>query len=249
MPVSGETSIPLSQEPWAESSIPLSHEPWAETATHRPEEPWAEPAIWQPPAPAKKSKRPYVLLAAGAVVLAAVALGIVFWPSGSGNTAGTTGGPTTDQQSQTLGSTGNPSGSPTTTSSGPDLVKQAGRVDSLLSEMETTRSDLGTVVAGGCGTAGLQRIRGQRQEQLEKARALETGALDNGTELKDALVRALEASVESNQRYLDAAPGCPSDDEVQSINQQASDAKNEFIRYWGPIASKVGLTPRNGDTI
>lgn len=249
MPVSGETSIPLSQEPWAESSTPLSREPWAETSTPLSQEPWAEPAIWQPPAPARKSKRPYILLVAGAVVLAAVALGIVFWPSGSGDTAGTTGGSTTDQQSQTLGGSDDPSGSPTTTSSGPDLVKQAGAVDSLLAEMENTRSDLGTVVTAGCDTAGLERIRGQRQEQLSTARALETSSLDNGTELKDALVRALEASVESNQRYLDAAPGCPSDDEVLSVNQKASDAKNEFIRYWSPIASKVGLTPRDADTI
>jgi hypothetical protein len=115
--------------------------------------------------------------------------------------------------------------------------------------MARTRSELGTVVADGCDTAGLQRIHDERQTQLDKANALDVSALDNGTAMKDALVRALRASVESNQRYLDVAPGCPSDDEVADVNQEATNAKNEFITYWTPIAQQAGLPTRDGDNI
>ncbi|QXJ23976.1 hypothetical protein AGRA3207_005216 [Actinomadura graeca] len=218
MPPSGETSIPLSPEPWA------------------------EPAMWQPPAPARKSKRPYLLVAAGIILLAGIALGIVLWPGGSGPATNNAGA----QQTPGLtGETASDSPSDPPTGSGDELSEQAGAVDGLLKEMSGTRSDLGSVVEAGCGTTGLQRIRDQRQEQLGKARALEVGAFDDGEALKDALVRALEASVRSNQRYLDASPGCPSDDEVQSINQEASDAKTEFIRLWTPIAEQAGLDPRS----
>ncbi|TDD63687.1 hypothetical protein [Actinomadura rubrisoli] len=222
MPPSGETSIPLSPEPWA------------------------EPAIWQPPPPAKKSKQPYFLILAGVVLLAGVALGIVFWPSGS-KPAPPAGNAASQQSQQGVAPENEAvSGSP---SGDGDLAAQAGTVDGLLKEMAGTRSDLGSVVTAGCGTPGLQRIRDQRQEQLDRARALKVDALQDGEPLKDALVRALEASVKSNQRYLDVAPGCPSDDDVAPINQEASDAKNEFIRYWTPIAEKAGLPPRDADTI
>lgn len=179
------------------------------------------------------------------IVLAGVALGIVFWPGGSGKTANTAGTSATPQESPVETA----SESPTVAGSGAELTQQAREVDALLSDMTTTRSDLGTVVTDGCRTDGLERIRNRRQEQLRKAQALDVGALDSGTELKDALVRALQASVESNQRYLDAAPGCPSDDDVADVNQRASDAKNEFVRYWGPVAEKAGLPSRSSDTI
>ncbi|WP_067459497.1 hypothetical protein [Actinomadura macra] len=195
--------------------------------------------MWQPPAPAKKSKQPYLLIAAGVLLLAGVALGIVLWPSGPkpNPAAGNTG----TQQSPRIAADST-SGSPTADG---DLTEQAGVVNELLKEMSGTRSDLGSVVTAGCGTTGLQRIRDQRQEQLGKARALEVSAFDDGDALKDALVRALEASVASNRRYLAVSPGCPSDDEVQSLNQEASDAKSEFIRLWTPIAEQAGLDPRS----
>ncbi|MFD0691518.1 hypothetical protein [Actinomadura fibrosa] len=220
--------------------------PSGETSTSLSPEPWAEPAMWQPPAPPKKSKQPYILIAAGMLLLAGIALGIVLWPSGSksappASAAGSQSSESVTTESETA------SGSPSASSG--DLDEQAGAVDGLLQEMSGTRSDLGSVVTAGCGTAGLQRIRDQRQEQLGKARALEVGALDDGEALKDALVRALQASVESNQRYLDVAPGCPSDEEVADVNQEARDAKVEFIRYWSPIAEKAGLPARSADNI
>jgi hypothetical protein len=237
--------------PSDERSTLLGPEPWAERSTQLGPEPWAEPAIWQPPAPAKRSNALYFLIAAGVVLLVVVALGIVFWPSGSGKPARSVAGPASSSSSQPVTTDESPGDSPTTTDGSPsgDMKAQARAVDGLIEDMAQTRSELGTVVADGCTTEGLQRIHDERQAQLDKADALDVSALDNGTAMKDALVRALRASVESNQRYLDVAPGCPSDDDVADVNQEATDAKNEFIGYWTPIAEQAGLPARNGDNI
>ena len=256
----GETTISLSEEPWAradqqrtggaqpppsrdgETVISLSEEPWEN-------DPWAEPEVWSPDKIRKqRSPLPYVLLGGGVVALIAVALAIIFWPSSSG-----TGTPTSNASAppgnQSAGTQSEPVGDTPGEDDGTALNRQAGQVDSLLTEMSSTRSELGSVVTSGCEPSGLERIRTQRQEQLAKAKALDVSALENGTALRDALVRALEASVESNQRYLDVAPGCPSDDDVAPINNRASQAKREFIDLWRPNAEKAGLNVRSADDI
>ncbi|MBB4772840.1 hypothetical protein [Actinomadura livida] len=216
--------------------------PSGETFTQLSPEPWAEPAIWQPPAPPKKSRAPYFLAAAGAVLLLGLALGIVFWPSGSDSPAQSTGGVPSAQGQEPA---------PTTeeTGEGGDVEGQAKEVDDLLEEMGGTRSELGGVVTAGCPASGMQRILDARQTQLAKARALDVSALDNGPEMKAALIRALEASTESNQRYLDVAPGCPAESEVADVNQRASSAKSEFLGYWSPIAGETGLPSRGESDI
>ncbi|MEW2355390.1 hypothetical protein [Spirillospora sp. NPDC029432] len=227
----GERTISLSDEPW-------EHEQWAEE-------------VWSPGPTPKKQALPYVLIGGGLVVLMLVAAAIIFWPSGSDPAAG----PAAGGSSAEAGGSSDPSDpSPgpdeePTTASGGDLNKQAGQVDALLTEMASTRSELGTAVTAGCRTADLQRIYDQRQEQLRKARALDVSALESGTELRDALVRALTASSSSNKTYLDMSPGCPSDNTVASVNGEASAAKRDFIGYWRPNAEKAGLDVRSADTI
>ncbi|MFB4312078.1 hypothetical protein [Actinomadura sp. GTD37] len=215
--------------PSDERSTALSPEPWA-----------AEPPIWQPPPPRGKSRLPYFLGAAGVVLLIGVALGIVFWPSGSD---------TPENRPAAVQESGRPSEEPSQgvvpeTEATGDRDAQAGAVNELLERMGATRSSLGTVVAEGCTTSGLQRILEERRGQLESARELQVGALDGGDQMKEALIRALEASTASNQRYLDVAPGCPSEGEVADVNQRASSAKSEFIGYWSPIAEQAGLPAR-----
>ncbi|MEU8798973.1 hypothetical protein [Spirillospora sp. NPDC048819] len=226
-----------------ETSTQLSPEPWADPVSP---EPWAEPAIWQPPAPPKRSRVPYFLAAAGAVLLFGLALGIVFWPSGSETPAQPSGGGVPSAQGQgTESATGEPGGD---ADSG-DVEAQAKAVDALLEDMGTTRSELGGVVVDGCPTNGLRRILEMRMGQLERARELDVSALDNGVPMKDALVRALEASTESNQRYVDISPGCPTEAEVADVNQRASNAKNEFIGHWAPVAEQAGLPARTESDI
>ncbi|HEY8479440.1 MAG TPA: hypothetical protein VIL71_06365 [Spirillospora sp.] len=217
-----------------------------ETHTVLSPEPWAQ-QIWQPPPPPKKSKLPYFLAAAGGVLLIGLALAIVFWPSGSpqSQSAQPAGeAPSVQQESpapeQTPGAAQTDAG---------DAEGQAKAVDALLNEMATARSELGSIVAAGCPTPGMRRILSMREEQLAKARNLEVSALDNGARLKDALVRALEASAESNRRYLAAAPGCPPETRVADVNQRASAAKNEFLGLWAPIAEQAGLIARSESDI
>ncbi|QKW33640.1 hypothetical protein HUT06_06015 [Actinomadura sp. NAK00032] len=235
----GDFTSPM--PPSDERSTQLSPEPWAE-----PPEPWAEPPIWQPPPPPGRSRLPYLLGAAGAVVLLGVALAIVFWPSGSGDPEAP---PAAVQESAPQESSPPTQGVVSETGDTGDLDAQAGAVNELLEAMGATRSSLGTVVEEGCTTSGLQRILDERRGQLEKARELEVGAMQNGTRMRDALIRALEASTESNQRYLDVAPGCPSEGEVSDVNERASSAKSEFIGYWTPIAEQAGLPARTESDI
>ncbi|WP_157429944.1 hypothetical protein [Actinomadura oligospora] len=221
-----------------EHTITLSPEPWA-----------AEPQVWSPPPPPERKKGPpYLLIATGLVVLAAIALGIVFWPNGSGKAdrAGSTS-PATTQETSQVTTQGQPSETPSPTASSPsgDLTEQAGKVNSLLDDMSSTRGNLQTVLTDGCETAGLQRIKGERQSELSTAQGLDVSAVDGGQQLKDALVRALQASVASNAKYIELSPGCPSDSDVADVNQQATDAKREFIGLWNPVATKAGLSPRS----
>jgi hypothetical protein len=263
-------AVPPARDPFEESPVPREPlpPPWAaqsptpwqsppdyttpmppseERSTPLSPEPWAEPAIWQPPAPPGKSRLPYFLGAAGVVLLIGVALGIVFWPSGSNTSDNRPAAvqPSAPSSQGTVPGTGETGATEGTG----DAAAQAGAVNDLLDDMGSTRSSLGTVVEEGCTSSDLQRILEERRGQLEKARALEVGALENGTQMKDALVRALEASTESNQRYLDVAPGCPSDEEVSDVNSRASNAKSEFIDYWTPIAEQAGLPPRTESDI
>ncbi|MFP3962592.1 hypothetical protein SMC26_09710 [Actinomadura fulvescens] len=230
--------------PW--SPPPPYEPPPGETQISLSREPWDEPEIWQPP-PSRRRKRPLplILAAAGVVLLVAVASAIVFWPNGSSDDAG----PPVPQQSGNVQQTqAGGEQTPTAATSGPELTEQAGKIDALLTEMVATRSELGSVTGDGeCESSGLRRIRTQRQDQLEKARALDVGALEGGTEMKDALVRALQASVESNQHYLNMAPDCPS--QATDADSRASKAKAEFVRHWTPIAEQAGLPARSADAI
>ncbi|MFI6514761.1 hypothetical protein ACIBF1_04280 [Spirillospora sp. NPDC050679] len=226
-----------------------------ETSIALSPEPWDEPAIWQPPEPARRSRRPYLLIAAGAVVLAMVAAAIVLWPTGNdrgadqagdakqqtGQPAPGTGGAGEDPTGDASESpTEDPSESAEPTASG-DKAQQARALDSLLGEMAATRSELATATEGDCDQTILRRVGTQRADQLEQARGLETGALDNGAEMKSALVRALEASVESNRLYQ--SEGCPT--EPRSADQRATSAKGEFLGYWNDVARDQGLTSRD----
>ncbi|TDD74565.1 hypothetical protein E1293_29370 [Actinomadura darangshiensis] len=255
-PDGGGVPVPFepAPPPWADQN-PVQWEsppdyttpmpPSDEQTTHLSPEPWSEPAIWQPPAPPKRSMLPYFLAAAGAVLLIGLAAAIVFWPSGSDESP-----PAASQPSaaQSQGAPPETESAGTETGTG-DLAAQAGAIDKLLDDMGSTRSDLGGVVTQGCPVAGIQRVLDARRGQLSKAQSLDVSALDNGTPMKDALVRALQASTESNQRYLDIAPGCPSEGEVSDVNSRASDAKGEFLGYWAPVAAKAGLSPRTESDI
>ncbi|MBO2455930.1 hypothetical protein J4573_53270 [Actinomadura barringtoniae] len=252
---------PQPEEPtaWAPSSSPHEPPPYesahGETSISLGREPWDEPEIWQPPPPSNQRRRsamPYVVIGGGVTILVLVALLIIVWPHDKNDNANpplTQQGSSETEQTTTDTGTAEPtdteSGSPTASA---DVTAQAGKVDSLLNDMTSTRRELGTVTGDGdCDSAGLTRIRDQRQSELGTAQGLDVSALQNGSEMKDALVRALQASLDSNKHYLSVAPDCPS--EATEADQRATQAKSEFIQYWGPVADEAGLAARSADAI
>ncbi|GLW65324.1 hypothetical protein Arub01_35680 [Actinomadura rubrobrunea] len=256
-PLSGDT--PTATTPFPPGPPPSDPDPPQARATWSPlptppsettfvsPAPWDEPQVQeQPPRERRRRALPYVLLVAACAVLAAVAAVVLRSGGDDADTAAPPGG-----GSPYASDPAAPGAEPDATSSRNrnKAIAEAGAIDKLLEQMADTRADLGDAVTDGCPKSALQRILAQRQDQLRQADALAVDALDQGEELKDALVRALRASVESNQRYVDAAPGCPSESAVADVNDRASEAKAEFIRYWRPIAEREGMDPRSADTI
>ncbi|MGK5555819.1 hypothetical protein ACSNOI_29790 [Actinomadura kijaniata] len=213
-----------------------------ETSISLSPEPWDEPPIWQPPQPARRRDvKLYLLIAVGAVALAAVATLIVVWPSGDDRGGPGTGAqPQQTSQTPTGDDTGTPPDDTTSTAASGDAAQQARAVDGLLSEMASTRSQL-QPIAGDCDRSGLGRIASQRQAQLDRARSMRFDKLPSGPQMQSALVRALEASVESSRtRQSEGCPATP-----LPADNRATSAKQEFIGYWNSVAAEHDLPSRS----
>ncbi len=226
---------------WNTPPPPPSGDP-GETSISLSPEPWDEPPIWQPPQrTGRRDVKLYLLIAVGAVALAAVATLIVVWPSGDDRN-GPGAGPQPQQTSQTPTGDGTgttPDDTTATTASG-DAAQQARAVDGLLSEMASTRSQL-QPIAGDCDRPGLGRIASQRQSQLNRARSMQFDKLPSGPQMQSALVRALEASVESSRtRQSEGCPATP-----LPADSRATSAKQEFIGYWNSVAAEHDLPSRS----
>ncbi|WP_248963407.1 hypothetical protein [Sphaerisporangium perillae] len=161
-----------------------------------------------------------------------------------------TGGPatTSDSATDSTGDTGR-------------AAAQAGTIDRLLSDSGNARAGLGEAIArvSRCergGAAVIGRITASRREQLAQARALEVDALAGGTELKDALVDALEASLGADAAFGSWASrhvggGCRATmakdpDYVRGLarSEDAQAAKLRFVQAWRPVAAMYGLAER-----
>jgi hypothetical protein len=158
------------------------------------------------------------------------------------------------------------SGEPTSSGPGQAAHDQAVAIDGLLEEMASSRTKLGGAMADASRCDGLtaaldalNQVRDERQEQLDKARALAVDALDEGVELRDALVRAADYSLRADEEFLawaEANEGCtgtatPKDghfDRGEQISiDQAAPAKREFADRWSPVAEQEALSSRSAD--
>ncbi|MBA9003215.1 hypothetical protein [Thermomonospora cellulosilytica] len=243
-PEGDDRTTRLSPEPWDtphtedEQTTRLSPEPW-----EQPGDPWGPPQIWQPPPPRRRRRAtPWVAIAVGGWILAVAALAIVFWPGDEEPAPEPTAGVAQN-------TTAVPTPGPTTAETTGSAQQQAAQIDAVLGDMTATRGELGGIVAAGCDRDALQRIRDSRQEQLDRAEALEVDALPDGEALKNALTSALRISLESNDLYLSHAPGCPSESAAEDVNSRATRAKTELVGYWNRIAAQYGLSPRDPSTI
>jgi hypothetical protein len=199
------------------------------------------------------------------MVAAVVAVGIAFWPTGDHS-------PQSAVSPQTGGSNrgGNVAASPQDTgsqSTGSQGTAQATEVNTLLDDMASSRSELGKAMTSAATCSGLggalptiQKVVGEREQQLAKAKTLQVSALDSGDQLKDSLTRALQASLDADRAYLNwanNAQGCsgatPTDSDFDRGNSisdnQATPAKEEFLRLWAPVAKLDQQPARDRDHI
>jgi hypothetical protein len=217
----------------------------ARPVRHRPESPQTEPAA--------KSRHPLLIAMIIGVALGAVAaVGIAVWPSGDRAA-------TTPDSAGSAAQSGDASGAPNSTAHA-----QATAIDGLLDEMTATRSTLVPAIGDAARCDGiddaigrLERARKERQDQLDKAKALKVDALLDGPDLRETLTRAAGYSLDADKAFLawaKANQGCtdaktPRDDNFERGRRLSTDhatpEKENFVELWNPVARDEGLPARS----
>jgi len=228
-----------------------------------------EPATAEDPGgpdPGPSARRTWPLgpvLAAGAavVVAAAVVSGVALsGRSAPAHPAAST--PATAVPSPSLSSPSPSLSSPSAASSPPAPVtasQQAAALSTLLTSSAAARTALHNVVTqvGACtnlsgAISQLQAVANQRAGQYDRASALATAALPDGTQVKSKLMAALGSSLTADRDYLSwarqqLAGGCTSASQSSAYNaafsasQRADAAKQAFVQVWNPVAARYGI--------
>ena len=106
--------------------------------------------------------------------------------------------------------------------------------------------------------AQIQQVVSQRQAEYNKASALTTDALPNGSTLKNDLMLALRNSLDADKDYLAWARhelnfGCGSQssayDAALTADGTASQSKAAFVAVWDPIAGTYGYPQASASSI
>jgi hypothetical protein len=201
------------------------------------------------------------------VIAALTAIGIVFWPSKK-TPARNAFAPQPGVSEPVTGSSGLGS-TPSTSGSAPagTAATQATAVNSLLDAMANSRSEFAAAMTDAEQCASLdnaipviQKVVGERQSELSTAQSLQVDVLPSGAQLKDALTRALQASLDADNAYLSwatSSKGCtgttPTGSDLDNGNQistsRATPAKQEFLQLWAPIAQQNNQPTRDADHI
>ncbi len=191
-----------------------------------------------------------------------------------GNSQYASGNTVTNPGYDSGGSDGQQSGEGTTLpapdSPGPALADpqtQVNSVEQLLETSAASRPQLAAAinsvmscadVSGGAQT--IETVLQNRQQELTQARQLDLGTVPNGSQIQQALIGALNASVASDTNYENWAQWvstqpcnghAPSNSDLQdasSTDLAASQAKDAFVSVWNPIAAQYALpTRQNSD--
>jgi hypothetical protein len=230
-----------------------------------PEQEDAGRVVTEPRHAVSRDRRALLIVAIVLVVAGGgLAAGIAFWPRGDHRPVSSA--PISAPPNQASTSDATESGEPASSGSEPVAHDQTVAIDGLLDEMASSRTKLGGAVSDAfrCDelTAALDtlnQVRDERQEQLNKARALTVDAIDEGVELRNALIRAADYSLRADEEFLawaEANEGCtgtntPKDghfDRGEQIStDQAGPAKQEFANRWNPVAEQEGLSSRSTD--
>ena len=205
-----------------------------------------------PPQPPRRSGRPLLwgLLSAAAVIAVAAVVVIVLMNKGGGNPP----------------ANGSSSSASTPASSSPPTARaQATAISNVLSSSSATRGMLGPAVNAieyNCASLSssqlssdvstIQTVARQRNSEYHRAFNLQVSALTNGSQLKNDLLTALQASLNADNDYLkwareEQSSGCfPAGNSAAFNNaggydNQAVTAKTTFANEWNPVAQQYGL--------
>lgn len=208
-----------------------------------------------PPRGGQSNNKPLIIAVAALVAIALVAVGIVLWTDRGGEpAAASTPTPKASSGKQP------PKKQPPV--SGP-ARQQAVAVHRLFNASAATRNQLGQALASartceGLPTAitGFQQVAQRRTAQVNRANALKVSALTKGAQLRDALRRSFQLSLQTDQAFLAWAQGAQGErcrrrprpdanyQRGNSLSAQATNAKQEVSTLWNPIARKVNLPTR-----
>ncbi|MFI9363473.1 hypothetical protein ACIG5E_20815 [Kitasatospora sp. NPDC053057] len=169
--------------------------------------------------------------------------------------------------------TASPSGTPSPTASGagPNAKAQAQALDSLLAEGGNARAQIGNAVAKVTSCPAKADIDSaaqvfdsgakQRDGLLTKLSKLSVTDLPGGTDAVNALKSAWQLSADVDRSYASwartvagqgcsgTAPTTADKKKADELNPQATQAKNDFLTKWKPIATAYGLTAPTSDRI
>ncbi|MFD8707720.1 hypothetical protein ACFV1W_34930 [Kitasatospora sp. NPDC059648] len=161
--------------------------------------------------------------------------------------------------------------SPTASGAGPKAQSQAQALDALLAEGGNARTQIGNAVAKVTSCPSKTDIDSaaqvfdsgakQRDGLLVKLSKLSVTDLPGGADAVNSLKSAWQLSSDIDKAYASwaravAAQGCsgsaPSTADkkkADELNPQATQAKNDFLTKWKPIANAYGLTAPTSDRI
>ncbi|MFF4817444.1 hypothetical protein ACFY2K_22960 [Kitasatospora sp. NPDC001309] len=171
------------------------------------------------------------------------------------------------------GATATPSDTPapSATTAGPNAKAQAQALDGLLTEGGNARTQIGNAVAKVSSCPSKADIEsaaqvfdsgaGQRQGLLGKLAKLSVTDVPGGADAVNSLKSAWQLSADIDKAYAawaravakqgcsGNAPSTPDKKHADELNPQATQAKNDFLTKWKPIADAYGLTPPTSDRI
>ncbi|MFH9348373.1 hypothetical protein [Kitasatospora sp. NPDC017646] len=161
--------------------------------------------------------------------------------------------------------------SPTASTAGPKAQAQAQALDSLLTEGGNARTQIGNAVAkvtscpakADIDSAAQVFDSGARQRDglLAKLSKLSVTDLPGGPDAVNSLKSAWQLSSDIDKAYASwaravagqgcsgTAPTTADKKKADELNPQATQAKNDFLTKWKPIATAYGLTAPTSDRI
>jgi hypothetical protein len=191
-----------------------------------------------------------------ALLTAAIVVGYVFWTKDDADDP--LAGPGTSQKPVPSAETPSGTGQEEEPAGAGDPQAEAAKVDALLSDMSSSRKKLAnisyTCARKSQDISAFETAIQEREEQLSRAEKLSLSSLENGAEIKEALVKALQASIESNQEaltWLQDEDGCDKDAaaRLKDVTDRATDTKRAFLELWNPVAADQGLPTWTRETI